>query len=676
MLQESKELQQFAVAQLFAKAKSNKRELTFRAPTGSGKTHMMADFMSRVIQNQKSVVFLVSTLSKGGLAKQNYNTFKGCADSGTFANLDPYLINTETGGEETLFIPTNHNIYVLPRDLYKKNGRLMQGAMLNFLHTMTECFFQWGMNKRIWLIKDECHVATNNLDDISEKNFEKVFNFSATPNLKRGQIPDVQITDEDAVEARLIKRVELNDDSTVSVNAAINKLLEIRHDYNNLLSTHPCLIIQISNSAKAQEEWEHIVKPAIDMHQELKWMLIVNKDKDCDTNDDVKRRLPVSRWKDYARGRDSTIDIIVFKMVISEGWDIPRACMLYQVRDTKSKQLDEQVMGRVRRNPRLLDFETLSKKAQQLAMTAWVWGIKPDSMRNTRQVTLWDDADIRQSIKVTTTRLANLTEKEGFDVAKLIDSKPKAVTDQSIFALWKKLEQCPADVQDMCYKYAEDSPQRWWRFAEMANEVCKEYNNYICNYDKSIEIDQEVSFPMVSSFVETEQSKKIGTWVWRRKDGNGDNFAVDSEAERLWADVLKDCENGMAKATNLFGEEERCLWGKNFPVSSEIKYQYYLHGFHDSFPDFVMKDKLNRIHIFEVKSVNLSHEQLFDPEEYNNKVAALKDFYCHCSAKLPNHIFYLPILDKGNWRIYRYKNGEQKSISEHEFKKSLELKDL
>lgn len=282
MLQESKDLQQLAVAQLFAKAKSNKRELTFRAPTGSGKTHMMADFMSRIIQDQGNVVFLVSTLSKGGLAKQNYKTFKDCADSGVFANLDPYLINTETGGEETLFIPTNHNVYVLPRDLYKKNGRLMQGAMLNFLHTMTECLFQWGMNKRIWLIKDECHVATNNLDDISEKNFEKVFNFSATPNLRRGQIPDIQITDEEAVEARLIKHVELNDDPTVSVNTAINKLLEIRHDYNNLLSTHPCLIIQISNSAKAQEEWEHVVKPAIDMHQGLKWMLIVNKDSaDC-----------------------------------------------------------------------------------------------------------------------------------------------------------------------------------------------------------------------------------------------------------------------------------------------------------------------------------------------------------------------------------------------------------
>ena len=71
----------------------------------------------------------------------------------------------------------------------------------------------------------------------------------------------------------------------------------------------------------------------------------------------------------------SGIDVIIFKLVISEGWDIPRACMLYQARNSRSKQLDEQVIGRVRRNPRLLDFETLSDKAKSLATTAWVWGV-------------------------------------------------------------------------------------------------------------------------------------------------------------------------------------------------------------------------------------------------------------------------------------------------------------
>lgn len=674
MLQEAKDLQQRAVAELVRKADGSKRELTFRAPTGSGKTRMMADFMNRVLGAKSNVVFLVSTLSKGGLAEQNYDVFRDCADKGVFTKIDPWLISTEVSGEETLFIPVDHNVYVLPRDLYKKNGRLMQGAMLNFLQTLTESYFGQGMKKKIWLIKDECHQATNNLDDLSEKHFQRVINFSATPNLKRGQVPDVQITDEEAVQARLIKRVELEDDETIPVDAAIDKFLEIRRDYNNLLQTHPCLIIQISNKDKAQTEWERRVKPAIDKHQELKWMLIVNKDKDCDTNDDVKRRLPVSRWKDYAKGKDSTIDVIVFKMVISEGWDIPRACMLYQVRDTQSKQLDEQVMGRVRRNPRLLDFETLSTTARDLAMTAWVWCVKPEAMKKTRQVKLWESqqTDIRQHVRVTTTRLTNLTERADFDVSGVVERKPVPPVSTSIFKLWNKLQQCPNDVQTLCYQYANGDVQRWWRFMEMADEVRRKYDNYICDYDESMEVDKTVSFPLVSSYVETDQSERIRSWVWCRKDGSGHKFTFDSEAEREWASVLMDCEDDMAVVSDddLFDDKERCLWGKNFPTSSEIKYEYYADGIHSSYPDFIMKDKAGRIHVFEVKSVNKASGQNIDPEEYNQKIGKLKDCYLHCSKKLRNHIFYLPIL-KDDWQIFRYEDGEEDQISEKSFKESL-----
>ena len=49
-----------------------------------------------------------------------------------------------------------------------------------------------------------------------------------------------------------------------------------------------------------------------------------------------------------------------------KGWDIPRACMLFQIRDSKSKQLDEQVLGRVRRNPLLLDFENIDVDSKVL----------------------------------------------------------------------------------------------------------------------------------------------------------------------------------------------------------------------------------------------------------------------------------------------------------------------
>ena len=63
MLKEAVELQQNAVSKL-VELIDERDELTFRAPTGSGKTYMMADFMNRILENDDEVVFLVSTLSK------------------------------------------------------------------------------------------------------------------------------------------------------------------------------------------------------------------------------------------------------------------------------------------------------------------------------------------------------------------------------------------------------------------------------------------------------------------------------------------------------------------------------------------------------------------------------------------------------------------------------------
>lgn len=686
MLQEAKDLQFRAVSELFSKAHGEKKELTFRAPTGSGKTRMMADFMSRLLAEQQDVVFLVSTLSKGNLAQQNYDSFLKCSQDGTFPELKPYLINTEISGEEELYIPTDYNVYVLPRDLFKAGGILMRGAMDHFLRTMTIGDFGMGLGKKIYLIKDECHQATNNLDDISDKFFARTFNFSATPKLSRGQMPDVQISDEEAVAAKLIKRVELIEDENATVDDAIDKFLEIKTQYNNLLGVHPCLIIQISNKDKAEEEWNDKIKPALDKHQALKWMVIVNtyktsgaedraKELLCDTNDDVKKKLPVARWKDYAKGDNSTIDVIIFKMVISEGWDIPRACMLFQVRDTQSKQLDEQVMGRVRRNPRLLDFETLSEEAQELASTAWVWGIKPDNMKKIMPVKLWKlgNVNVQEQIRVKTTKLTDLTERAEFNKDAFMEAQKKPTTYQNIFSLYKKMCQGDNALRDMAFDYAKDDYVKWWNFMEHYEKVKHEYDTFICDYNKSMVEDKEVSFPVDSTYIDSDNRHEIEDWLWCRKESDSVTFAFDSDAEKEWASYLsKIAVREAAEVAQLGDEDDRYLWGKNFPYNSEIKYEYYSGGIHKSYPDFIMKDKRGRIHIFEVKSVNGNGAAGFDPEEYEAKINLLKDCYKEASAKLKNHIFYIPIKDGESWQIFRYKNGEEKTLTKQQFKNSFD----
>ena len=701
MLAEAAELQEKAVNQLCEKLYA-KEELTFRAPTGSGKTHMMADLMDRVLEKEKDVVFLVSSLSKGDLARQNYEKFCQYSAGGEFSHIKPYLISSEIAGEEGLFIPTAFNVYLLPRDLYKQGGRLMQGAMESFLQNMTFTEAFGGKGKTFYLIKDECHIATNNLDNLSKTYFSKIINFSATPQLKRGQNPDVEISDDEAVQAKLIKHIELGDDSAM-VADAIEKYESIKESYRNLLGVNPCLIIQISNKDKADFEWKNTILPELNKseHQDLKWMLIVDDPKKCETNDVFKaKKIPVAKWKDYAKDNAAAIDIIIFKMVISEGWDIPRACMLYQIRDTQSKQLDEQVMGRVRRNPRLLDFETLSDEAQELAMTAWVWGIIPERGKKVFRVKLWDEpTDVTGVLRLKTTRLKRLDKKEGFDIGEYLSGQPKVDSYDNIFELYRKLKKSDHEIKELCYSYS-DNIGKWFDFTEHLDGITAESNRFVCDYSQSMEIEKDddgkdllVSFPMESQYTDNGNYINITDWVWRRCDGQS-KFAFDSEAEWAWASLMKDLvsedsdgqkigkriqvgkRNPKAGNVTLFGEEpeksetaNKYLWGKNYPYNSAIKYEYCLGAVHSSYPDFIMQDRFDRIHLFEVKSVNIANATpaAFDSLEYKLKLEELKRCYKQASL-LTGYIFYLPVLKDDEWHITRLQNGMEDSLTEKQFK--------
>ena len=684
MLQEIVELQNSAVEKLLALTRANtKKVYTFRAPTGSGKTYMMADYMNRLLQINPNVVFLVSSLSKSDLAKQNYDKFCEYRDNNGFSNLNPYLINSDIAGEERLYIPADSNVYLLPRDLYKKDSRLMAGPMLNFLHEL-----KWISGKIIIWIKDECHIATSNLDAIADIYFELTVNFSATPNLGRGQHPDVEITDAQAEQCKLIKTVVEGEDLD-SVEDALKQFENIKSQYRNLLDVNPCLIIQISNKQQADEELNNLIMPALNAHPELKWMLIVNDPKECDTNDVFKaKKLPVTQWKNYARGNLSNIDVIIFKLVISEGWDIPRACMLYQARNSRSKQLDEQVVGRVRRNPRLLDYEVLSEEGKKLATTAWVWGVIDNATRKAYAVKLYDEQkDITDEIKIKTTIIKPLNKSASFDTNEFFNNKTVKLTHKSIFELNRKLQTSDVSVKSIVYEYA-DNYSKWFHAVEYVDDVIKESNQFRCDYAKSMELGSEESFSTDSYYYETEKYVRINNWVWKRKDGNL-KFSFDSDAERDWAEFLKDISaegfkkiktgkkkvNPNAGIINLWGEvatdtvideKEIYLWGKNYVPGSSIKFEYYLGTIHSSYPDFIMKDAKGRIHIFEVKSVNKSANFNIDNNVYVAKVAELKKSYKQASL-ITGQYFYLPIQTGSDWQIIQFANGVERTLSSSQF---------
>ena len=169
MLDKVIELQNNAVKKL-EQVMSIKDVVTFKSPTGSGKTFIIAKLMDSLLSKDNDIVFIVSSLSKANLAEQNHNKFKSFLEHGYVKNLKPFLISSETSGENALYISTTENVYSLPRDLYKEKSKLKdQQAFLRFIIELKK------ENKKIYLIKDECHIATTNLDGLSD-HFNKILN--------------------------------------------------------------------------------------------------------------------------------------------------------------------------------------------------------------------------------------------------------------------------------------------------------------------------------------------------------------------------------------------------------------------------------------------------------------------------------------------------------------------
>jgi len=333
----------------------------FEAPTGSGKTIMVGEFLKRLIdpldrEDSKQFSFIWISVrdlhdqSKKSLEKNFENVFR-CS---YFEDLQNNII----GKNEILFLNWE-KVFNKDRIYIRENEK---GKNLSSIVENTK---QSGRD--IILIVDESHHtnlganATKVRTDISAKIILEV---SATPIFHD---PDahIKVHFEKVVAGGMIKKeVSINPEfqkfkvdgkssREMVIEAAVNKRKELLAAYKAEGSDiNPLLLIQLPNLQKGINDLDKDV--LVDVQKILK-----NKYDITEDNDRLAIWLADNKTPNLVNIEKPTneVEILIFKQAIALGWDCPRAQILVIFRETENKVFLLQTVGRIMRMPEFHHYE-------------------------------------------------------------------------------------------------------------------------------------------------------------------------------------------------------------------------------------------------------------------------------------------------------------------------------
>ncbi|OAB48891.1 DEAD/DEAH box helicase [Mycoplasmopsis gallinarum] len=361
----------------------NKTKVIFKAPTGAGKTFMIANVIDRIInqRNDKKLIFVLATISDASLPQQLETHIRKYLPYLNNSFEIKYVISpssSKTGNkvkDYTANIPLmpNGGLLIFGLASFGKNRIFTEEGILDtFIDNIKN-----SLDTELIYIRDEAHRANdskreNSLNKDTEKANEKLKNaahfyieMTATPkNIHDSSIVEITEKELREDETKLLKeRLVYNEgideikeeeiENSQLLEKACQKFKEIKKDYVDkdnkygLKGINPAMLIQVENKTKENEEefnkqMELIIRILKKYH--LNWVTYFSDDKK-----DSSGREEISL--DKISKNNSDVDVIIFKVGPSVGWDIPRACMLVQLRNVSSETLSIQTVGRIKRNP-------------------------------------------------------------------------------------------------------------------------------------------------------------------------------------------------------------------------------------------------------------------------------------------------------------------------------------
>lgn len=342
---------------------NSNENIIFKAPTGAGKTIIIADFLLHLVEKRedhKTFSFIWAAPRKLHLQSKEKleefykeNRVLECSDieeltDKKISENEILFLNWESiNKKDNVFIRENENDFNLTSII---NNTIEEG-------------------REIILVIDESHhtASAENTKGLIEIMKPKItIEVSATPHMTSDNIVKVKFEDvvaEGMIKEKIALNPDLKEDKLEGVGSdefilkeSLKKREELLKQFQKIGKDHinPLLIIQLPDNNSTDftnktEEIENLLAKKFNI-----------------TTDNGKLAVYLSEDKrnlENISKNDNEVDVLLFKQAIALGWDCPRAYILVLFREWHSEKFSIQTVGRIMRMPEIqrYNIEELDK---------------------------------------------------------------------------------------------------------------------------------------------------------------------------------------------------------------------------------------------------------------------------------------------------------------------------
>ena len=362
---QEKRVQELISTTLRLISENGSKSIVFKAPTGSGKTVMMQEYLRRLADTPTREEYAFVWISVNDLSRQSKKSFeKNLAGSALHFSEISDIADRELKRNEILFIN-----WESIKSVDRATGEWKVLAMKDNErdeNLPTYLANTHDAGRGIILIIDESHrsLATPKAQELIMNYIKPKIQIevSATPD-SVDYDAKIETKIEEVIEAGMIKKEvvinpwlsdvkDISETDKFVIDEALKKSLELRNTYEAIWSSvRPLVLIQLPSESKSTTELDKTkLTRTIQLLDREFGINFTNKKLAIWLSEDKQNLEDIEKY-------DSPVEVLIFKQAIATGWDCPRAQILVMFREIGSVTFEIQTVGRILRMPELKHYE-------------------------------------------------------------------------------------------------------------------------------------------------------------------------------------------------------------------------------------------------------------------------------------------------------------------------------